>query len=156
MSRKTRFGDDCEENQRNLCLKYAEELSQKTRSQNTPTEITNYCIERELFPDAQLEAFRFEGARRQVERWLKTRDETGLELWGQIPFTDEDGEMFWEPRKRMNITAYAWNYLRRDDMAERNAIRRDRWKEEAASRWGERTFMKEVERLRTERDRKAG
>jgi hypothetical protein len=149
------FGEHGKKRQKELCLEYAAELRDGQNAPATPSAITRLCMERNLFADDQLEFYRFEGARRQVERWLKTRDDSGLELWAQIPFTDSEGEMFWEQRREMTVTGYAWNYLLRDDLVERNIARRERWRDEAEARFGIEDFSAEVERLRVERRRNA-
>jgi hypothetical protein len=71
-----------------------------------------------------------------------------------IPFTDENGEMFWEQRNRMTVTGYAWNYILRDDLVDRDVARRTKWRAEAEARFGAQAFDAEVERLRTARQRR--
>lgn len=152
---KATFGQHDDRTQRELCLKYAAEVGAHSSIPVMTSAVAKLCIERKIFSDEQLEYFQLEGVRRQVQRWLKTRDDTGLELWGQIPFADESGEMFWQERKRMKVSGYAWNYILRDDLVEKNRARRDRWRDEGVLRFGEPAFEAEVARLRMERNRGA-
>jgi hypothetical protein len=152
---KPMFGEHSSKRQRELCLQYAAELRASQHAPITPAAVTRICIARDLFSDAQMAAFQFDGTRRQVERWLKTRDETGLETWAQLPLTDEDGEKFWEQRQDMAVTGYAWNYLLRDDQIESTTERREQWRKEGLHRFGAKLFNAEVARLKRERRRKA-
>jgi hypothetical protein len=77
------FGKDGKERQRELCLQYAAELRSNSPSPVVPTAVTKLCFVRSLFTDDQRKRFEFDGARRLVERWMKTRDKTGLETWPQ-------------------------------------------------------------------------
>lgn len=154
MSKPT-FGEHGKEGQKELCLKYAAELQGAQALPVTPTEITNLCFKRDLFPDAQLKFWTFQAARRWVEQCLKTVDDTGLGIWAQLPLTDGNGEMFWQPRRSMMIEGYAWNYLLRDDCVERNTVRRDKWRAEAVRTFGASKFNAEVKRLRLEREGRA-
>jgi hypothetical protein len=119
------------------------------------SEIAKLYLDRGLFSEAQLKFFQLDGARRQVERWLKTRDETGLEMCAQVPPANENGEMLWQDRRLMDVTGYAWNYLLRDDLIAACTDRRERWRREGVYRYGGEDFNAEVERLRRERLRKA-
>jgi hypothetical protein len=151
MSKKTTFGER-PRSQRELCLEIAAGLrDKKPDAIVTPTDVTKAFIEAGGFTPEQLISFQFQGARRQVEQWLKTLDGMGLPMWGQLPLLSTEGELAWEPRARMKLEGYAWNYLLRDDVVVKNTVIRDRWKEEALQRWTEPNFDAEVERLREER-----
>jgi hypothetical protein len=153
---KPSFGEEPKKSQRDRCLQIAADLKASTKELITPNLVTTACIKNKLFTRAQLTGYRFQGARRQVEQWMKTLDGKGLQTWGQLPLLTADGEMAWELRKDMRLSGYAWNYLLRDDVMARNQIVRDRWREEALERWSAAEFDAEVERLREEREQGAG
>jgi hypothetical protein len=155
MSEKIPFGHS-KKRQRELVLQYADELRDKAAWQVSPNEITRCCFKRGLFLEDQVVQWGFDGARRFVESCLKQRDDSGLERWAQLPLANDAGELVWERRKEMSITGFAWNYLMRDTLSEKNAARRDLWREEAVGRWGAKAFEREVHRLRTVGKEQAG
>ena len=146
------------QSRRDRCLEIAARLKRKNPDAIvTPTLVTRACLkEKDFFTQEELEGFQFQMARRLVEQWMKTLDEKGLQTWGQLPLVTAEGEMVWERRVDMKIDGYAWNYLLRDDVAVKNQIIRDRWRDEAVQRWGTVKFDAEIERLRQERAEPAG
>ena len=148
---KPKFGDN-KNTQRDQCLEIAARLKRDTKENITPGLVTRECIKEKLFSADQMSSFAFQGARRQVESWMKTADGKGLPLWGQLPLVTADGERAWDLRREMQLPGYAWNFLIRDDVVVKNMVLRDRWKEEALERWSNREFDEEVDRLREERE----
>ena len=83
---------------------------------------------------------------------IKTLDDKGLPVWGQLPLFTADREMVWERRTNMKLEGYAWNYILRDDVAIKNQIIAGRWRSEPLERWSADEFDTEAERLREERE----
>ena len=154
---KTNFGDE-KQSQRDRCLEIAAQLKRKKPLQTiTPSLVTHACLKaKNFFTKEQLKSFQFQMARKTVEQWLKTPDEKGLPLWGQLPLVTSDGERAWEVRQEMELGGYAWNFIIRDDMVVKNTILRDRWRDEALERWSAAEFEVEVERLQKEREQASG
>jgi hypothetical protein len=83
---------------------------------------------------------------------IKTLDDKGLPVWGQLPLLTADGEMVWERRTNMKLEGYAWNYILRDGVAIKNQIIAGRWRSEALERWSADEFDTGAERLPEERE----
>ena len=98
-------------------------------------------------PDASMQPIH-----KEEKMTIKTLDDKGLPVWGQLPLLTADGEMVWERRTNMKLEGYAWNYILRDDVAIKNQIIAGRWRSEALERWSADEFDTEAERLREERE----
>jgi hypothetical protein len=143
-----KFGDK-PPSQRDQCLAIAERLRGKGGLSSRI--LTRVCIDEGVFPEEELDSFKFAGALRRVQAWLKTRDATGLPFWGQLKLPAPDGEHFWQKRPWLELRDYAFNCLLRDDVVNKNIFIRDRWRKEGSERWSEEQFDAEVAKLRAER-----